>query len=99
MIPSPLASKTATGKPHVARSEDTARANEVGRGRQARSPIEIPYLGWKDILIRKYRQFNEDRGMTIATGVAFYVLLAIIPTIGVFVSLNALFGDTSSRIC
>jgi len=53
-------------------------------------------LGWKDILLRTYHEFNEDRVMTIAAGVVFYVLLAVFPTIVVFVSLYAIFLDPST---
>jgi membrane protein len=94
--PKPFASKTAPGKPHGARPEDLLRAREPGRGRDATSPWEIPWRGWKDILVRTYHEFNEDRVMTVAAGVVFYVLLAIFPAIAAFVSLYAIFADAST---
>jgi membrane protein len=69
---------------------------EPGRGRGAASPLEIPWLGWKDIFLRTYHEFNDDRVMTIAAGVVFYVLLAIFPGIVVFVSIYAIFLDPAS---
>ena len=84
--PKALEEKTAPDKPRGARPGDALRAMEPGRGRGATSPLEIPWLGWKDILLRTYHEFNEDRVMTIAAGVVFYVLLAIFPAIVVFVS-------------
>ena len=91
--PKAFAAKTAPGKSRGTRPGDAIRALEPGRGREATSPLEIPWLGWKDILLRTYREFNEDRVMTIAAGVVFYVLLAIFPGIVVFISLYAIFID------
>jgi hypothetical protein len=47
------------------------RARERGRGRKARTPIHIPWRGWKDILIRTYHEIQEDRLMSLAAGVVF----------------------------
>jgi len=68
-------------------------AEEPGRGRAARSPRHIPLKGWKDVLWRTYREVNEDRLSVVAGGVTFYTLLAIFPSVGVFVSLYGLFAD------
>jgi membrane protein len=91
--PKALEDKTAPDKPRGVRPGDPVRAMEPGRGRGAASPLEIPWLGWKDIFLRTYHEFNEDRVMTIAAGVVFYVLLAIFPGIVVFVSIYAIFLD------
>jgi membrane protein len=72
------------------------RALERGRGRRATTPLEIPWAGWRDILIRTYNEFNEDHLLSVAGGVVFFVLLAIFPTIAAFVSLYALFADPLS---
>ena len=55
------------------------RAHERGRGRHATHPLQIPWRGWYDILWRTYREMNSDRLLSIAGGVAFFVLLAIFP--------------------
>ena len=68
---------------------------ERGRGRRARSPRQIPWKGWKDILIRTRREFGDDNISMIAAGVAFYSLLALFPGLGAFVALYGLFADVT----
>ena len=51
------------------------------RGRLAASPAEIPLIGWRDILIRLWRDAREDRLNILAAGIAFYVFLALLPLI------------------
>jgi membrane protein len=66
-----------------------------GRGRHATSPLDIPARGWKDILIRTYKEMSDDRVMALAAGVTYYALLAIFPSITAFLSLYGLFADVS----
>lgn len=73
-----------------------ARAEQPGRGREAKSPTEIPSLGWKDILWRVYDGFNEDRVMAVAAGVVFYGVLALFPAITALVSIYGLVSDPST---
>jgi membrane protein len=68
-------------------------AAEKGRGRDARSPAEIPARGWKDILLRTGKEFSEDEIPLIAAGVTFYTLLALFPALGAIVALYGLFAD------
>ena len=74
--------------------------HEIGeedeRGRHALTPWQIPWKGWKDILLRTYEQMNDDRLLAVAAGVVFYGLLALFPAITALVSSYALFakGDT-----
>jgi membrane protein len=75
---------------------DRSQANQPGRGRRAKSPWQIPWAGWKDILWRTWHQINEDRLLAIAAGVVFYGLLALFPAITAFVSLYGLFADTNT---
>jgi membrane protein len=70
-------------------------ALEPGRGRQASTPREIPARGWRDILWRAWKEFNEDQIMNVAAGVAFFGVLALFPGMAAFVSLYGLFGDTA----
>jgi membrane protein len=72
------------------------RANEPDRGRRARAPFEIPWRGWKDILLRSYRELLEDRLFLIAAGVAFYSLVALFPAIAAGVSSYALFANAGT---
>ena len=64
-----------------------------GRGRRARSPLQIPLAGWKDILLRTKSEFLDDQVPMIAGGVAFFTLLAIFPALAAFVALYGLFAD------
>ncbi len=70
-----------------------ARARQHGRGREAVSPLQIPWKGWKDILLRVYDEIGKDRLLAVAAGVAFYSLLAIFPAITALVSSYGLFAD------
>jgi membrane protein len=65
-------------------------------GRHADSPVEIPAAGWKDILWRLYHEINDDRTFLVAAGVTYYMLLALVPALSVFVSLYGLFNDRST---
>ena len=73
-----------------------ARAAEPGRGRKARTPVHIPWQGWKDILLRTYNEILNDRLMAVAGGVVFYSLLSLFPAIAAGVSSYALFFDPES---
>jgi len=72
------------------------RAHERGRGRHATHPLQIPWRGWKDILWRTYSEMNSDRLLSIAGGVAFFVLLAIFPAITALVSAYGLYFNAST---
>jgi membrane protein len=66
---------------------------EPGRGRQATTPGEIPPLGWRDILWRAWKEFNEDQIINVSAGVAFFGVLALFPGMAAFVALYGLFAD------
>jgi membrane protein len=66
---------------------------EPGHGRLARGPRHIPAKGWRDVLWRTFREVSQDRLGLVAAGVTFYSLLAVVPALGVFVSLYGLFAD------
>ncbi|MBC2771330.1 YihY/virulence factor BrkB family protein [Rhizobium sp. AQ_MP] len=69
---------------------------DVERGRDAKSPGEIPRRGLKDVAIRIYRRLMRERVTLTAAGVAFYLLLALFPGLAAMVSLYGLVFDTSS---
>ena len=69
---------------------------EPGRGRKARFPHAIPIMGWRDILWRTFWEISRDKLPSTAGGVTFYVLLAIFPAIGAFVSLYGLVSDVGA---
>src|SRR6185295_19599711 len=57
------------------------RASEPGRGRSARTPLQIPWRGWKDIVGRAYQEIFADRLLALASSVVFYSLVALFPGI------------------
>jgi len=76
-------------------SGDTA-SDDDGRGRQATTPSEIPARGWKDIVLRVYKNISAHRILAIAAGVTFYSLLAVFPAVAALVSIYGLFADVGS---
>jgi membrane protein len=68
------------------------RAKQVGRGRNATVPTQIPWKGWRDIFWRTVNQTSEDRLLAIAAGVVFYGLLALFPAVTALVSCYGLFA-------
>jgi membrane protein len=81
----------ADGEPNCSRGDRAVL--DVGRGRFAERPSEIPARGWKDILWRVYEGIDEDRILANAGGVTFYALLALFPAIAALVSIYGLFAD------
>ena len=73
-----------------------ARAWQGGRGREASSPWQIPWRGWRDIALRIYDEIGKDRLTSVAAGVAFFALLAIFPAITALVSSYGLFADVNT---
>jgi membrane protein len=63
------------------------------RGRDADSPADIGWEGWKDILWRVWAEFNQDRITLIAAGATFYLLLALFPALAAFVSIYGFVAD------
>jgi membrane protein len=74
-------------------SKSTGGGGEVGHGRGADTPVEIPARGWKDVVLRTGEQIGQDRLLAVAAGVVFYGLLALFPAITALVSSYALFAD------
>jgi membrane protein len=70
--------------------------SQPGHGRHSRSPFQIPWAGWKEILWRTYVRTNDDRLLSIAAGVVFFGLLAIFPAITALVSFYGLFANPST---
>lgn len=75
---------------------DQAQSSGNGRGRNADGPQQIPPSGWKDVLLRTYREINDDRITLISAAVTYYLLLSLFPTITAFVSIYGLFVDPAT---
>ncbi|NNL35626.1 MAG: YihY/virulence factor BrkB family protein, partial [Silicimonas sp.] len=69
----------------------TASPNTSGRG--AERPRDIPFLGWKQILLRAWKEGGRDHVSLIAAGVAFYGLLALFPAITALMAISGLIFD------
>jgi hypothetical protein len=80
------------------------RARQAGRGREATSPLRIPWKGWKDIFLRTAAQVSEHRLTAISAGVVFFGLLGLFSSHnGVGVGLRPFRAASdhprSSRLC
>jgi membrane protein len=53
----------------------------------------MPISGWKDVLMRTWRESSGDNLGIIAAGVAFYSFLALVPLLGATVLTYGLFTD------
>lgn len=52
--------------------------------------------GWWSVLTQTFNRFSDDRIMTEAAGVTFYVLLALFPAIATLISIYGLFADPAT---
>ncbi len=65
-------------------------------GQDATGPSHIPAAGWWTVAKRVFSGFNDDRLMTEAAGMTFYVLLSIFPALATLISLYGLVADPAS---
>ena len=78
--------------PQAARDEHDRVAPDAP-GRDARTPSEIPPLGWWQILRRTGHSVVQDGLLTQAAAMTFYSLLALFPALAMLVSLYGLVAD------
>jgi membrane protein len=69
------------------------REEGVDRGRGAEKPTEVPPRGWKDVLVRVKGELKADGVSLLAAGVAFYALLALVPSLVALVSVYGLVAN------
>lgn len=62
----------------------------MSRGRDAKTPGDIPMPGWKDVALRLKTELASDHLNLVSAGVAFYALLATFPAITALVALAGL---------
>lgn len=74
------------------------RARQHHRGRQATGPGAIPWRGWKDIAYRLVVGFNDNRVPLTAAGVTYFLLLALVPSLSLFVMAYGLLNDATSVV-
>ncbi len=63
------------------------------RGHEAESPWQVSVRGWMDILRRAWTTSAERNLSLVAGGVAYYVLLALFPTLAALVSIYGLVAN------
>lgn len=68
------------------------------RGRDADYPSEIPPRGWRDVLIRTWREAGDDNLGLIAAGVAFYAFLALVPLLAAVVLSYGLLANPATIV-
>jgi membrane protein len=76
------------------RAERSPSSSAAGAG--ATSPAQIPPKGWWNVIKRTAAGFADDRVMTEAAGVTFYVLLSLFPALAAFISIYGLFNNAST---
>jgi membrane protein len=54
---------------------------ENHRGREAKTPSQIPAKGWKDILLRVKEEVSNDRISMVSAAMAYYALFAFVPAL------------------
>ncbi len=70
-----------------------AEGREKARGRRARSPLEMTWLGWKDVALRFIGNIGENRLTSLAGAVAFFTLLSLVPALSLLVTIYRSFTD------
>ena len=70
-----------------------ADARSAALGRHARQPSHIPLRGWRQVLLRVFREAASDRVSLSASGCAFWATLALFPAISMLISLYGLVFD------
>ncbi|MDA9476295.1 ribonuclease BN [Bradyrhizobium sp. CCBAU 65884] len=93
LVPSGPPQDHRKGEANSPETHPARAAVQPGHGRRAKSPLEIPWKGWKDIFWRTYQRIDEDRLLATAGGVVFFGLLAIFPAVTALVSSYGLFAD------
>jgi membrane protein len=78
--------------PRTATTADGKTAQQ-NRGRTASEPQQIPMPGWKDILIRSWKEVSENNIFLVTGGVTYAVLLALFPALAALVSIYGLLFD------
>lgn len=78
-----------SAKPHLS-AQDLAAEQAGNRGRAALAPWHIPWRGWRDVLLRVWKESSRDNISLIAAGMAFYAMLSVAPALAVIISVYGL---------
>ena len=80
-----------SNQPH--RDHSPASPHAAARGLHAATPTEIPARGWKEVLLRTWKEAGDDNVGLVSAGVAFYAFLALVPLLGAVVLTYGLFAS------
>jgi len=80
-----------SNRPH--RDHSPASPDAAARGLHAATPTEIPARGWKEVLLRTWKEAGDDNVGLVSAGVAFYAFLALVPLLGAVVLTYGLFAS------
>lgn len=72
------------------------RKREAARGRHARTPLQMTWLGWKDVLLRFAGNVVDNRLTSLAGAVAFFTLLSLVPALSLLVTIYRYFTDPAT---
>ena len=82
----------------VTAEQNKREAPASGAGRDAESPFKMPAKGWKEVLLRTWKESSQDNVSVVAAGVAFYGFLALVPLLGAIVLTYGLVADPQTVV-
>jgi membrane protein len=65
-------------------------------GPSVHKAVPRPSIGWKNVLLKTFREAGKDRVTLIAGGVTYFLLLALFPSVTAFISIYGLFVDPAA---
>jgi membrane protein len=71
---------------------------DIGHGRRAAHPSEIPARGWRDILSRVKTEIGSDHVTLVAAGLAMCALLAVFPGLAAAIAIYGLFASPAEVV-
>lgn len=74
----------------------TRRRRETARGRMAGTPLQMTWLGWKDVLLRFAGNVADNRISSLAGAVAFFTLLSLVPALSLLVTIYRYLTDPAT---
>jgi membrane protein len=66
------------------------RQMDNNTGREAERPRDIPVAGWKEVMLRVKDQLGKNNISIVAAGAAFYLFMALFPTLVAIISIYGL---------
>lgn len=74
----------------------TRERRQAARGRMAKTPLQMPWLGWKDVLRRFAGNVADNRISSLAGAVAFFTLLSLVPALSLLVTIYRYLTDPAT---